>query len=79
MWSSVGAKTRITGPNDMICVIWALGEFLIIISFVYFVLIVIYRYYQHLKSMEGFVEGNNDDKGPRQCEMRHIVWVLGEF
>ena len=57
MWSSVGAKTRIIGPNDMRCVVWALDEFFIIISFVYFVLIVIYRYYQHFKSLEGFVEG----------------------
>ena len=85
-WSSVGATTRITCPNNTRRVVWALGEVFSLFVYLYSLLYIgtsdsfnLWR--GSLEAWRGFFEGNNNDKGPRWCKMHPLGprWVFFLF
>ena len=62
----------ITGPNNVFCVVWAIGEFFFNI-FVFFIYLTNFLVYIQAINYEIHnMEGVYDEYGPERCKTRHL-------
>ena len=61
-----------TGPNDALCVVWAISEFFFFFLSYFLILTITYRSYMSFKGSERVMGAGDDENGPKRRFVRRL-------